>query len=242
MHDGHVSHARQGDAGSAWDGRVRHLGAHAYGRLLAGARVLEADAHGPKVLRTPGGLICKVFRRKRWLSSALWRPYAVRFAQNARALAERGVPTVRVRRVWHCPAHARHVVAYPFLPGTTLRERAAQAPPEAADWQRLGRFVAALHRRGVYFRSLHLGNVVVGPDGDFGLIDVADLRVYPRPLGVRARARNFRHLLRDSVARATDARQVWTEAYLHAVGADLSVSRHARLARAVAAIRTGHGE
>ena len=57
-------------------------------------------------------------------------------------------------------------------------------------------FVARLHRKGVYFRSLHLGNVLILPDTNFGLVDISDLRVRRRPLGLRARARNFRHLLR----------------------------------------------
>lgn len=203
--------------------------------------MIEADAHGPKVLRTPGGLMCKLFRRKRALSSALWRPYALRFARNAAGLSGRGVPSVRVLRVWHCPAQARHVVAYEFVPGTTLRERAAQAPLDAAQWHRLGEFIAVLHRRGVYFRSLHLGNVVLRPQGDFALIDVADLRLRTLPLGVRWRARNIRHLLRDAVARAPEARAAWTAAYLDAARADLGAFRHARLARAVAAVRAGHG-
>lgn len=35
-------------------------------------------------------------------------------------------------------------------------------------------FLASLHGWGVYFRSLHFGNVIVTEAGAFGLIDVAE--------------------------------------------------------------------
>ena len=69
-----------------------------------------------------------------------------------------------------------------------------------ADRQRLKalftQFVIGLHDRGIYFRSLHVGNVVYTPDCRLGLIDFADLRIYPWRLGRYLRARNMRRMQR----------------------------------------------
>jgi hypothetical protein len=52
--------------------------------LLDDSTVLEKDARGVKVLFTPQRQIFNLFSLKRWWSSALLRPYAVRFVENAR--------------------------------------------------------------------------------------------------------------------------------------------------------------
>lgn len=62
--------------------------------------------------------------------------------------------------------------------------------------ERLARFVARLHERGVYFRSLHFANLVVVSGGELGLIDVADVAFSSRPLARQSRLRNFEHLWR----------------------------------------------
>lgn len=214
---------------------MRRLSAARYDHLITAARLIEADGHGPKVLRTPAGTVLKVFRRKRLVSSALWSPYALRFARNAAALRARGIVSVDVRSVWHCPARARHVVAYAFLGGHSVRERAASGAMNAATWADLGAFVAHLHARGVYFRSLHPGNVLVLEHGDFGLIDIADMTVHAKALPARLRRRNFRPLLGDPLLRAEDAFEALVSGYLRATRDALSTRAHARLGRAVRA-------
>ncbi|HCO44778.1 MAG TPA: hypothetical protein DIT63_11780 [Gammaproteobacteria bacterium] len=186
-------------------------------RLLQGARILEQDPHGIKVAQLPSGTILKLFRRKRLLSSAAWRPYALRFVDNARLLQQRAIPTVQIRSYLHCPQRARHVVAYRPLPGQVLRDRLAQG--EAIDWRRVAAFVAGLHDSGVYFRSLHSGNVVCVHGGGFGLIDIADMRVFAKPLGLGRRVRNLRPLLRDPQMAPLREREVFgtfLEAYVEA--------------------------
>src|SRR5690606_35574721 len=61
---------------------------------------------------------------------------------------------------------------------------------------RLAEFITHLHECGVYFRSLHMGNIVLTPDNQLGLIDISDMRCLGRPLSRRMRDRNYRHLLR----------------------------------------------
>lgn len=187
--------------------RPRSLSGARLQRLLDGAKVLERDSFGIKVAQLPSGTILKLFRRKRRVSSAAWRPYAQRFVRNAACLARAGIPTVQVRAFFQCAQAARHVVAYRPLAGDVLRERLARG--ERVDWSRLAAFMAHLHRQGIYFRSLHSGNIVCLPDGAFGLIDIADLYVYRPPLGALRRGRNLRPLLRDPLLQALRERRAF---------------------------------
>ena len=168
-----------------------------YLALKEGAKVLEADPWGEKVLRLADGTILKLFRRKRWFSSATLYPYAKRFVANAKALARLGIPVPGILRIVRIPSIGRDAVHYAPLAGTTLRElvRAGLDPAqEAALKEAFTRFVIGLHDNGVYFRSLHIGNVVCTPEGKLGLIDFSDLRIHPWPLGSYSRSRNMRRM------------------------------------------------
>ncbi|MDR1461845.1 MAG: lipopolysaccharide kinase InaA family protein [Azoarcus sp.] len=167
--------------------------------LTAGAEVVERDSYGAKVLLLPDQSYFKLFRRKRLLSSALWRPYAQRFADACRVLAERRIPCPEVIALYRIPSIERDAVHYLPLPGQTLRQMLEQGMGEADAAQlrrQLGAFVARLHAAGIYFRSLHLGNIVLTQQKTLGLIDLADMRAYRRGLGRILRHRNLRHMLR----------------------------------------------
>jgi tRNA A-37 threonylcarbamoyl transferase component Bud32 len=177
---------------------MRALALDDYQALRAGAEVIEADASGDKVLLLPDGNFIKLFRRKRLISSAALFPYAQRFANNAQQLRQRQVPCPNVLQTWRVPAIKRDLVHYQPLPGKTLRQLIA-TPAHATDLdllERFGEFVARLHQRGIYFRSVHLGNVVLTPDDQLGLIDIADLRLFRRPLNRSLCLRNFQHMRR----------------------------------------------
>ncbi|QLC73530.1 toluene tolerance protein [Pseudomonas sp. LPB0260] len=175
---------------------MRRIDPTDYATLRYGAEVLEADSFGDKVLRLRDGNFIKLFRRKRLFSSALIWPYAARFARNAKALAAAGIRCPTVLGVYRAHDIERDIVYYAPLPGQTLRQlRESQAPDQLHE--DLGKFVAHLHDVGVYFRSLHLGNIVLTPEGELGLIDIADLRQYRHALGKSKRLRNLRHLFRD---------------------------------------------
>lgn len=172
-----------------------------YLTLREGADVLEADRTGDKVLRLTDGSMLKLFRRKRLFSSALWSPYAQRFADNCVALHERKIECPQVLQLYRIPSISRDAVHYDPLPGNTLRQLIETSEGEDLQGQ-LGEFIARLHDRGVYFRSAHLGNVVLTPEKTLGLIDIADLRIYRKPLRKSLRLRNFKHMLRYPVDRA----------------------------------------
>ncbi|MFM1769547.1 MAG: hypothetical protein RJA22_2076 [Verrucomicrobiota bacterium] len=172
--------------------------------LLAGAVSLCRDDFGDKVLELPDGRIAKLFRRKRRLSSNLFLPYARRFARAAARLRRRGVPTVEILGLYRLPDLDRDAVVYRKVEGMALREALAADPGRAAVLlPRLAGLLATLHERGVLFRSVHFGNWLVTPadPGRWTLIDILDTAFRPWPLGVGARVRNFRHLIRYRVDR-----------------------------------------
>ncbi|OQY23502.1 MAG: hypothetical protein B6I37_05245 [Desulfobacteraceae bacterium 4572_35.2] len=174
---------------------MESISAEKYNQLIRSSTILEKDGHGEKVLLTAEGDIVKIFRRKRLLSSALLFPYASRFVNNARRLQRLNVPTVSDLRLGHCCDPVRDLVWYRPLPGITLRQYCMKDGSESI-MDILAKFVASLHSKGVLFRSLHWGNIIVMEDLSLGLIDIADMRFYRRSLTVAERVRNFRHMLR----------------------------------------------
>ncbi len=178
----------------------------AFEALTQGARILEQDHFGIKVMRLPDDRILKLFRRKRLLSSQIWSPLAVRFKQNSEALIRRGIPTVQIDQIFELPHLHRQAVLYQALPGSTLRDWIDQRADEAVDVRQqieaYGAFVAQLHDCGILFRSLHLGNVLVTNDGTLALIDIADMTLRRSgALSTSQRKRNFKHITRYPIDR-----------------------------------------
>ena len=166
-------------------------------QLRAGARLIERDGRGEKVLLTPDNHIIKLFYPRRRFTSARIYPYAYRFWNNARKLREKGIITIQCEQLRHDRQNKRHLITYPLLPGTTLRDRLAETTDGDDYLDKLASWLVTLHTKGILFRSIHLGNILVLENHDYGLIDVADMSIQQRPLGLIKRARNFRHLLHD---------------------------------------------
>ncbi len=166
--------------------------------LLLGAKTIEEDGLGIKVARLDNGDFLKLYRRKRLLSSDLWDLPAQRFADNARGLLNLGITAPTVLDVLMISERRLSAVRYHPLPGDTLRNQLRQldAGARAALVKEFGTFLGELHQRGVYFRSLHLGNVLLLPDGGFGLIDLSDMKLENRALAPWKRRRNLQHILR----------------------------------------------
>lgn len=197
-------------------------------QLLNESTPLEIDGFGPKVVESADGkTIHKLFRRKRWLSSALLYPYAVRFARNAERLGALGFETVKVRELSTCRPLGYHLVSYDKAPGRSLRELIRECP-DPEYFVELGQLMARLHRQGVYFRSLHLGNVLRDGERGLALIDIADMRFSGQPLWATTRVRNFRRLLQRSDDRGLFSSSDWrtlVDAYNQKDGVDPSLLR-----------------
>ncbi|MFK3645063.1 O-antigen ligase family protein [Pseudomonas protegens] len=167
-------------------------------QLTANAQVIESDGLGPKVLQLEDGSFFKLFRPRRWYTSGGFNPYSERFATNSEQLRDLGITTPSILGLYRL-ADGSNAVRYQPLPGRTLRQclHSADSPQARASLiKSFGTFMAALHEQGVYFRSLHLANVLVLDNRQFGLIDLADLRVYPSSLRTSLRQRNLRHMQR----------------------------------------------
>ncbi|NMG03088.1 lipopolysaccharide kinase InaA family protein [Azoarcus taiwanensis] len=176
---------------------MRRLSLQDFEILKRGSRVIEKGWHGEKVLLRPNGNYLKLFRRKRLISSAWWYPYAERFANNSKTLEQRGIPCPKVIELLRVPEIQRDAVHYEALPGRTLRALNAQGLGEdskIALKAAFNRLVQTLHDEGIYFRSLHLNNIVLTPDGDLGLIDISDIRFHRKPLSKFWRKRNLQRM------------------------------------------------
>lgn len=205
---------------------MRTVGHDEYLRLREGARTIEADRYGDKVLLLPDETYVKLFRRKRLLTSAAFYPYALRFADNLDALTRLAIPCPITIALYRITSIDRDAIHYRPLVGRTLRH-IVKSEPDSAEAERLRKalaeFIARLHALGVYFRSLHLGNIVLTPDNTLGLIDVADMSLRQRSLGRLLRTRNMKHLLRyPEEATWLCAGGSFFDAYNHASGYRLS--------------------
>lgn len=177
---------------------MKTLKPEALDTLLQGAKVIEEDGYGLKVARLADGDFLKLYRRKRLMSSALWSAPAQRFADNARRLQQLGLIAPAIVDTLLIPQRKLNGVRYQPLPGQTLRDhwRALGPLERDAEIERFGAFLGQLHQLGVYFRSLHLGNVLCLPDQTLGLIDLSDMTISGKPLGRWKRKRNLQHMLR----------------------------------------------
>jgi len=65
-------------------------------KSLEGAKIIEFDPRGLKVLKLANGNILKLFRLRNQWSIARWYGYAQRFCANAKRLHHLRIPTVNV--------------------------------------------------------------------------------------------------------------------------------------------------
>jgi len=166
-----------------------------YLALRKDGKVIEQDGHGDKVIILADGTFLKLFRRKRLITSAAIWPYAQRFADNAIKLKQLGIPCPEVIKVYRIPSIERDAVHYHPLPGLTLRQlRDGKGDCPEDIREQFFAFVEKVQDLGVYFRSMHLGNVVLTPEGELGLIDISDMRIKKGPLSKGLRKRNWKHI------------------------------------------------
>lgn len=165
-------------------------------KLINAGTVIEKDHHGPKVVILAEHRYLKIFYHKNTISMAKLRSRAVQFVSNAAKLKKRGITTVGILDTFKTNDPRRDCVCYHGIPGDTVRNRLKQQPQDPALSRQLGSYIAQLHDAGVMFRSLHFGNIIQLPDGKFGLIDIADMRMNVFRLTNGQRKRNFQHVFR----------------------------------------------
>ena len=188
---------------------IEVLDAPAFDALVASGRVLEASIKlGPKVVDLGQGRYFKLLRvKQKFFATWRWLNPAKRFARNARQLQERGIPSLQVEALVHLPHKDCWGVRYRGLEGRTVRELLRSGEFSDAQLDQLAAFIKQLHDQGVYFRGLHLGNILLLPDGRMGLIDILDCYFRPYLFSFQ-RQRNFKHLFqpKDVDAKPLEAR------------------------------------
>lgn len=175
---------------------MRTVTANEFQDWLAHSEVLEKDSHGVKVLRRDDGRYLKIFRSRRHPLLVRCFPEAQRFTQHAQRLQQMDILTPQIlEAVWIDRHNGVSACLYHPLPGRTLEQLYHQDPANLeAMIPALARYILKLHRQGIYFRSLHLGNILQATEQQFGLIDFLDIRFKWFPLGPWQVRRNFAHL------------------------------------------------
>jgi serine/threonine protein kinase len=175
---------------------MRIIAVHELENWLNNGQVLEQDGRGPKVVKLDNGLFLKVFYTRRNLLRARLFPLAKRFARNAERLRELGIAAPEiVDTFWLKKNRGLSACLYRPITGITLEALFTQQPDQFIyKLPEVAKFIKRLHQNGIYFRSLHLGNIILMPGEEFGLIDILDLRIKPAPLSHRLSRRNFAHL------------------------------------------------
>ena len=167
-----------------------------FATMQIGSKTLEQDGRGAKVILLSDNNILKIFRRRATLSGGLIYSNARRFCRNAERLQQLEVPTVNIIQLYHFEDSTDTAVLYQPLEGETLRNLLSEQRLTEDDCKNLGKFIAQLHQVGVYFRSLHFGNIIKTNSGKFGLIDLSDMSIYWWGLQLHTRIRNFMRIRR----------------------------------------------
>ena len=170
--------------------RFKLLSAAEFQALREGAEVIEKDGHGEKVLLLPDGTYLKLFRRKRLISSALFYPYAKRFVINAEKLESLGIRCPKIIATYKLSTPRRDIVHYAPVPGKTIRSLICSGELSAETLNLVREFIKNLHSKGLYFRSIHSGNIIVLKN-QLGLIDISDLIIKKPPLTQKLSEKNL---------------------------------------------------
>ena len=174
--------------------RTSSISQQQFDQLIAESQVLATGKRGPRLLETKQGEIIKVFPQRKWVSTNRLYPYAKRFMRNARLLGEYGFPSIEVTECQRLQGTATYLVKYPKLPGDDLRHLFNNSA-DGSVWKEFAGFMASLHERGIFFRGIHLGNVLRLPEGSFVLIDITTVKFRRKALSLSERVRNLQHLM-----------------------------------------------
>jgi len=157
------------------------------------SHIIEKDSHGIKVLHLSNQTFCKTFRVKKLFSRSQFINPARKFSYNISMLQELGINVPEVLEIWHIKSIQRWAIIYTPLIGHPLKHFKEIHLLNYAPL--LANFIFSLHKKGIYFRSLHLGNIILGPNEQIGLIDVLDC-YFKKNMNFNLVKRNFSHFFR----------------------------------------------
>jgi hypothetical protein len=138
--------------------------------------------------------IIKIFNVRGLISSGFFNTYASRIIKNSLKLKIYDIPSIEITNELIFQYNRRlSGVSYKYIPGTTYRDLSHQITMDMIT--DLANYISNIHKKGIYFRAMHLGNILLHNKKLF-LIDIAKIHFYPWPLFVFTRARAFRRMIK----------------------------------------------
>lgn len=157
--------------------------------------VVEKSRNKLKVAADSEGNLYKCYYRPSFFSKRFFANEAKKFAENSEMLRALGIDAPDVRQLIYVD-RVMTVAVYPKLPGFSVRQLWNRNElNDDYSLMRLASFIGHLHDKGIYFRGLHVGNILFYDD-QFSLLDVSDVQFLGEPLKRTQRVRNFKPLLR----------------------------------------------
>ena len=147
----------------------------------------------PKVFEINDNIIIKLFYpKKSWLSSDRIWPRAMRFYNNVKALNARGYEAPRVDKVQFCRELKIYLLYYPKIQGKDVRSLASHG--EIGVIRHVAHLIAGLHINGIFFRSIHLENLLYQSQGKMAFTGCDGCPFKSGALRLYSRYRNLKHL------------------------------------------------
>ncbi len=183
------------------------------------ATILSDSKAGPKVLKMQNGDIVKIFYDT--LKIPLSMPHALRFNRSAQILKTAGFLAPQIKCLKYYPAQKAYVLIYGEIPGQDFRSLSSKAHPAVLG--KLPSFLASLHQKGIFYRGIHLGNVLLTPNQEIGLVDITNVSKSNKPLSLKQCAKNLAHFVyywRDIVVFTAYSRRRFLDEYARAAKLD----------------------
>lgn len=165
-------------------------------RFIQKHRLLLGTLQRPELMLTSRQQIVKFFYPRKSISTSLFIPQAKRFRSNGIKLKQVGITAPEVSELIFCPDIPVHMAVYQYLKGDDIRNLCSKNNYPCID--KLPSYIATLHQRGVYFRAIHLGNILQSDENELALVDITDLTVRLDQLTIFQRARNIAHLFNST--------------------------------------------
>lgn len=156
--------------------------------------VEKADDLGHRKTFHKKNEIIKIFNVRGYISSGFFNTYASRIIKNSIRLTEHEIPSIEITNELAFQYNNRlSGVSYKYIPGKTYRDLGNKITKEMIT--DLAKYISIIHKKGIYFRAMHLGNILLHNKKLF-LIDIAKIHFYPWSLFIFTRARAFRRMIK----------------------------------------------
>ena len=156
--------------------------------------VEKADDLGHRKTFHKKNEIIKIFNVRGYISSGFFNTYTSRIIKNSIKLKEHEISSIEITNELAFQYNNRlSGVTYKYIPGKTYRDLGNKITKEMIT--DLAKYISIIHKKGIYFRAMHLGNILLHNKKLF-LIDIAKIHFYPWPLFIFTRARAFRRMIK----------------------------------------------